>query len=108
MAECSRKGMNHLMNHLHMFENIHNVNNANVSGSLFFSRIFNVIKVSDRCQRSQTSKSKGERMSRPGRAIQPCVLCYFSWLKTLQSKAANLVCFVNADLNLQGFEVMSF
>ena len=39
---------------------------------------------------------------------EPCAVCSFSRLKTLQPKAANLVHFVNTDLNLQGFEVMSF
>lgn len=39
---------------------------------------------------------------------EPCAICCFSCVKTLQSKAANLVHFVNTDLNLQGFEVMSF
>lgn len=34
--------------------------------------------------------------------------CRFSQVKTLQSKAANPVHFVNADLNLQGLEVTSF
>lgn len=31
---------------------------------------------------------------------EPCGFCCPSWLKTLQSKAANLVHFVNTDLNL--------
>lgn len=39
---------------------------------------------------------------------EPWGFCCFSCLKALQSKAANLVHFVNTDLNLQGFEVMSF
>lgn len=57
----------------------------------------------------ENERGRVSRFEIPGRATkEPCAISCFSWLKTGESQAANLLHFVDTALNLQGFEVMSF
>lgn len=73
-----------IMSHLHIFENVNNVSSPDVPKSLFFPKIFDVIKISD------VSATKLWNVSEiPGRPTQEglCRLL-LSWLKTVQSMPA--------------------